>query len=548
MALVDLVEAAEDPTAPVVEVLTWQDVTAKVAALEADLAAAQESLADAALAFDDRGWLALDRQVADEMSREGLRRVARVARAMVVTNPLMRRGVNLGICYVWGQGVTVTARAPEGDDTGQDVNAVVQAFLDDPSNQASFTTAQPREELERELKASGNVFLALFTNPTTGRVQVRSVSFDEIDDVITNPEDRDDPWYYRRSWTVTAVTPGVDPRTGAPSGGVTATEQRTAFYPALGYRPGTRPRLIDGHPVVWDAPVLHVSVNRLDGWKFGVGDAYPAIFWARGYKEFLEDWARLVRALSRFAWRVGVRNAKGGAAARDRLAAVPAAAVDGSSLAGGAATLGPDQTLEAIPKSGATIDSNSGRPLAAMVAAAFDVPVTMLLCDPGQEGARAVAETLDQPTRLAAEMRRDRWATTLRLVLRHVIEQAVKAPQGPLRGTRRIDPYTGLETVELAGGQDSTVDVVFPPLVEQDPVARVGAIVSADDTGRLPAETVARLLLEALGVEDVDELLDGMRDDAGEFVAPGVSAGQAAADAFNRGEDPAGLLNPGGGE
>jgi hypothetical protein len=72
--------------------------------------------------------------------------------------------------------------------------------------------------------------------------------------------------------------------------------------------------------------------------------------------------------------------------------------------------------LEAIPKSGATIDSESGKPLAAMVAAALGMSVTMLLADPGTTGARAVAETLDKPTILEMGMRRRLWAGVIKTV------------------------------------------------------------------------------------------------------------------------------------
>ena len=35
-----------------------------------------------------------------------------------------------------------------------------------------------------------------------------------------------------------------------------------------------------------------------------MGDVYAAMPWARAYKGFLTDWARLVKALSKFAWRL----------------------------------------------------------------------------------------------------------------------------------------------------------------------------------------------------------------------------------------------------
>jgi hypothetical protein len=176
-------------------------------------------------------------------------------------------------------------------------------------------------ELERSLGTDGNVFIACFTSPKTGRVQVRVLPWDEIGDIITNPEDSSEPWFYRReSWTE---------RTDQRSGGIIQ-ERRLVYYPALGYRPAARPPMVwDVHggglvDVMWDAPVLHVKVNGLQGWKFGVPDAYAAIDWANAYKEFLTDWATLIKALSRFAWRLTSKGTKQ-AAAKAKLSAAPSA-------------------------------------------------------------------------------------------------------------------------------------------------------------------------------------------------------------------------------
>lgn len=505
----------------------------QLAQAENTLEVMSESMADAQLALEDVGWLRMSSAFDSQFTREGLRRSAELCRVLTVVNPLMGRGSNLRIAYVWGQGVSIAAR---GDTNAgeQDVNAVVQAFLDDESNRASLTSSQAREELERGFFTDGNVFLALFTSPLTGRVQARSLLFDEVLDVISNPDDRDDPWYYLREWTST----GVNLETGS-----TETRSSKAYYPALGYYPMSRPKTINGAPVMWASPVLHGSVNRLGGWKFGIGDGYSALAWARSYKEFLEDWARLVKALSRFAWKATAKG-RNATQVRNKLSAAPTVDVrTGASLGVGAtAIVSEGASLEAIPKTGATIDSDSGRPLAAMVAAALDVPVTMLLCDPGQTGARAVAQTLDQPTELAMGMRRDRWAEIHRRILSYVIDQAVKAPQGPLKGTVRRDPATGGEVIELAAGQSRTIDITFPPIDQPDVPALLEAIVKADGTGKLPPLTVARLILELLGVRDVDELLGELVDEQGNFKDQAASAGQAAVDAFRKGEDPAGVL------
>ena len=487
----------------------------------------EESLVDAQLALEDQGWTRLGDGDAT-MNREQLRRAGRLARVMAVADPLIRRAINLRIAYVWGSGVTI--QASQGEQGGQDVNAVVQAFLDDESNQRSFASGQAREELERRLGTGGNTFDAFPTSPLTGRVQVRNIPSDEVADIILNPEDRDDPWFYKRTYTRTLVENGYTGQTR------TRRETVTVFYPALGYWPKLRPSTIDGKPVLWDSPVLHTFVNRPEGSDWGVGDLYAALPWARGYKEFLEDWARLVKALSRFAFRATAKNRAGAAKVRQTIGTAPVGA-DGQ--VGQTAITAEGQSFEAIGKSGATIDSNSGRPLAAMVASATDLPVTMLLADPGVTGARATAETLDKPTELIAGMRRDLHGARIQKILGYVIDQAIKAPQGPLRGVRVVDQVTGRETMRLANEQDRGLDITWPDLSDEDLKTKIDAIVAADGTDLVPELVTLRLLLTALDVENADEILKAVTDADGNFIAPrDAAAARSALEAVKRGDVP----------
>jgi hypothetical protein len=188
--------------------------------------------------------------------------------------------------------------------------------------------------------------------------------------------------------------------------------------------------------------------------------------------------------------------------------------------AGAAAVMTPGMDLAPIPKTGATIDADSGKPLAAMVAAATDLPLTMLLGDPGTTGARAVAETLDEPTRLMAETRRELWTTVYKDICGYVIDQAVKAPRGPLTGTVRIDPYTGQQRIELAGGLDRTVSWTGRTWTRCR--CRCWSRRSSPPTppGSCRREVVCEMLLRALGVPDVDEVMASMRDEQGNFTPP----------------------------
>lgn len=496
-----------------------------------------ESLADLQLALEDRGWQTVSEQVGRDFRPEVRTALTDLCTSMSIANPLIKRGVLVRTAYVWGQGVQVQARA--GAEAGQDVNAVVQAFLDD--NAKTLTGDVAHATLETSVATAGNVYLAAFTSPRTGAVRVRQVLDSEVKDVICNPQDRDDPWYYIRHVPQRVVEPG--------QGGNTRTRNQVVkvAHPALSYRPRQRPRSIDGMPVQWDAPILHVPVNRPHGWRFGIPDVYAAIAWARAYKDFLVDWAQLTKALSKYAWQVtGGTKGKAQAAAakiREQQAAAQTPAVPGvtPSVAAGSTVVNADARLEAVSRSGATIDADSGKPLAGMAAAGMGLPVTLLLADPGITGARAVAETLDLPTILEMGMRRLLWQAAFTELLDYVIDQAVIAPAGPLRGVLGRDEWDRMQVV-LAGEVERTLDWDWPPLADMDPVDLVKAVVEADSTGIMPGPTTLRLLLAALGVKDADEVLAEMTDEQGRFVDPRVTAGQVAVDAFRDGQDPAAAL------
>ncbi|MCT1368410.1 hypothetical protein [uncultured Kocuria sp.] len=475
----------------------------------------RESIADLQLAKEDAGWTRLIEQTSREFTREGVGRNAELCRVLAIANPLIKRGLAVRASFVWGQGLGITAKAT-GENGTQDINTVVQEFLDDPGNRRAFTGHQARLDAETAIGTDGNKLLALFTDARTGRVQVRTIPFDEVTNILTNPQDSTEPWFYYRTWTETSIQAGR-----------TATVERKAYYPALGYRPVVRNRTIDDVEVMWDTPVYHVKDNGLDGWAWGIGDAYASIPWVRTYGAYLDDWAKLMSALARISFRISGKDRHGVMAARKAMQDAMAAPVAGGAIAAANAD------IEAVPKSGASIDAESGKPLAVMVAAGLGIPVTLLMGDPGTTGARAVAETLDQPMRLEFESRRELWTEAHRAILNHVIDSAVLAPQGPLKGT--VSQDGNRQTVNLAGDTERTLVFEWPRLDELGEKDAIDAITAADSTGKIPPEVIARLLLRALKVRDVDEVIDDMTDDNGNFIPPDASTGDALIQAYHQG-------------
>ena len=139
-------------------------------------------------------------------------------------------------------------------DQGQDVNAVVQMFLDDPRNQATFSTVTAKTKLERRLATAGEVFACLPTDPNTGRVRFRALPPEQITAIVTDPEDADTVWYYLRSYMV-------------------GTEQRHLAYPDLAYSPLTKPGDLVGKSFrIQPSDVLKAQLQALRNWSSNHGD------------------------------------------------------------------------------------------------------------------------------------------------------------------------------------------------------------------------------------------------------------------------------------
>lgn len=109
------------------------------------------------------------------------------------------------------------------------------------------------------------------------------------------------------------------------------------------------------------------------------------------------------------------------------------------------------------------------------------------------------------------------WSDVFTSIVNFVIYNAVKAGELPGKvseeddGTPHVELYLTDENGEPV---EVTFKIDFPPVVEQDIQQYVQAVVTATTlNGQAPAgtidlETVSRLLLTALGVDDVDAIMD----------------------------------------
>lgn len=492
--LAQLVDAAQDPESGTIEL--------------------RERLAEIELAMEDIGWYRLSYETSGELSRAGLARTIEICRMLYIKHPLINHAVNVQTNYVWGQGVAVTAKAAS-------VNEVVQGWWDMRENKVELTGHRARMLKERELAVAGQNLFTLFTDAIKGVVRVRSINIAEVEEIITNPEDKRDPWFYHRRWTERTVTVGNS------TPGVKTVE---AMYPDWLHRPTGTGRLDNwnGIPIKWDAPVYHMKVGGLDNMQFGVPEVFAAIDWARAVQVDLEQYATTRKALARFAWTL---TAKGGKATVDAAKAMLSSTVGALSYTGeknpppvtGSTLIQREGMgrMEPIRTAGMAPNPDEGRRLGLMVSAGTGIPETMLWGD-ATLGNYATAKSLDRPTELQMRARQQDWQDTFNDIIGYVIDTNALARKGILKGKSVPDRYSGEpRVVIMEGGKelDRRVDVEYPAILEHDQAATVKAIMDAATmngkpfAGLVDPKTIARLLLIALHVNNVDEVLNQTHPD-----------------------------------
>lgn len=484
-----------------------------------------ERIAALEFALDNAEWRVVGGQTEQEFSRDGLRQITELARVFYLKNPLIKRGVQAKRFYVWGQGWAIHAQEA-------DIQAVIDGFLYDQKNDDVVGSHESHMALEVELETDGNIFFCFFPNVTTGFVRVRTIPFDQIEDVISNPDDSKDPWYYRRQWVENRVNL---------SDGSLETTTRVAYYPDWRHKPTAQPKEIGTYPIYWDRPIYHIRTGGFSNWKFGISEIYDALDWARAYKAFLEDWASIVRAYRKFAFQLTAPTNKAVAAIKSRLNTAPMEGAERSTNApvtGSIFAATDGYNLQAVKTSGATVSAEDGRHLKLMVAASMGLPETFF--GDASVGSLATAESLDRPTELMMEDRQAHWRDVFLNIINFVELWAVKAPQGALKDLGHVettvDNGQSTEMLIWNEGVSDDVSVAFPPLVQKDVAAMVNATVNAATlggagilAGTIDLPTLSRILLTQLGINDVEEILERMFPEGSDTPEPDTERPQAEA-------------------
>ncbi len=463
-----------------------------------------ERLLELEMALEKGGpWLqygALDTR--QEFSRDGINTIMQLARLAYIKNPLIRRGVNIQTFYVFGRGVTIQAK----DET---IDEVVQAFIDDSNNQRELTSAQARKERDKELRIDGNLFFALFIHPETGNVRIGTIPPEEIHYIIRDKDNRKKHLYYKRVYqaeTLNITTGAVD------------TTSVTRYY--ADFRNYNPVGSIGGIDVDQECVIYQVKVGGFSDWAFGVSEVYAALDWARAYKSFLEDFAKIMKSLARFAWR---KKTDGGAsgvqAARTKLNSTfgqlgTRIETNPSANAGSVMIETGNEQLDPIKTAGATSAAESGKELRLMSGIAMGLPDHIASGDMAQ-GTLATAKSLDRPTEFQFTDRQELWVGIYDTLLEFVVYHSVAAPMGLLRGLADVSTNNYNEPVVVFPDEiNTTISIDFPNILQQDILTVIQALVSgATLDGKTPTvipdmKFLAKTVLNQFGLNDVDELVE----------------------------------------
>lgn len=328
----------------------------------------QEALSDAVasmLAMDNEGWnLISGVNVQDGLTLVQLQRTGKLMRDWAMTNPLMLRAHDLRCAYMFGNGYSIGV-----EDGASSISVRAQKLIDNQINQDALFSRTALKTNERSRLSDGGLFVLFDKNKNT----FQRIPFHQISDCITDPDNNEIIWYYKRTWTRMVA----NPRTGVPTETYMNVWYKTDRAIAAGAANYTRFRddIVDPNFIILDD-----LVNRIAGATWGMPDGFAAAPWALAYSSYLKDGIKVMSALAAWVWKLTPKTKKGGDAAGTTI----------KTSESKAATVITDMDMTALPKAG-TVDLTTGRPLAAMVASTLGVDVSVLLADEADQAGRPAA-------------------------------------------------------------------------------------------------------------------------------------------------------------
>jgi len=350
----------------------------------------QEKLSNLDLMMDNRGWSSVSEYKEDGPTLEQVKKSSEQIRNLMALNPWIKRGFRLRFNYVMEGGIhrDNLPQAPKTSAGGRDMRSKqpdVQARVDNIINQMNFFGAEALEKRESAFYSDSQ---ALYIGDDTDYT-LRALPLSQITAEYRNPDDGSEIWAYRRTWD------------HYPNGSATSEQKHEWIFRHAFEDKKTKQISLNNEvePVAQDKRVFGRTVNSQMGWTHGIPDALAAIAWVKLYRDFLVNGCTVTASMAQI-WAQAKNQSKGGAEA--------GVAALNRGGAGQIAVTGDGNTLTPLSTAGNAYDFQKGNTIIAAAATAIEVSTIAMTADTSAAGSSyGSAQTLDAPTRLAMEARRD---------------------------------------------------------------------------------------------------------------------------------------------
>jgi hypothetical protein len=363
------------------------------------------------------------------------------------TNPLANAIVEMGVNFVLGEGLTISAAHPR-------VQKLLDSFWNDPSNRMNLR----QYDLATELSVYGELFIRFYVDLPTGSVTVRQIDPSLIDEIECDPEDIETVRRVHRRPTATVTTSGSAPSLDDP-----------------------------GTNGVWlSVPneVMHFAVNKVSNAKRGKSDLATLLPWLRRYKDWLIDRVRINKYRSVFLWDVKLAGADT-STIKAKMMEYATPPSPGSVLVHNEG----EEWNAVQPRIAADDVAADGHAIKLMIAVGAGLPEHYL--SDGGDVNRATAAEMGLPVVKKYRRRQDYLGYVLRAILDRVITEASRAGKLP----RTIDTSYELRFPNLQPEDDGETGMAAWHMAQALGIARSLDLVSR--------ETALRMFL-ATARENVD--------------------------------------------
>jgi len=412
------------------------------------------------LSLEDAGWISLSGQTGDVITEAERITNLKLSRLYAVKDPLGKQSIRLWTDYTFGSGMTWSV-----DEKEAKTQKALESFWDSRANQ-NVLSARGQRKSSDKLLIDGEVFFAIFLG-SQGSATIRWIDPLEITEIITDPDDKEDVKFYKRSWSdaqgkvhesIYRSWTNIKNEATKDQYGASVQKNDDALIYQLTYNTTTQ----RGNPLL-----------------------LPALTWMKYYTKFLSSRIAVMLALAKFAWRTKVA---GGQAAVDAIKAK----TEGKEINAASQLLenmGSD-TTPIKTDTGASGAYQDGRMIKLQIAAAVGIPEQYY--GDISIGNLATAKTVELPMMKMFTSYQKVWEDTYKDINSIILEH------------NKIPP------------DNWYVDMQFPPIAPEDVLQAATAIVQILNVFPEFASSpdVQQIAMMTLGVNDPSEALEQITTEA----------------------------------